>query len=73
MWTLSGMVQAVRGELVGIFPQEPLARVVTDTRTLAPHDVFVALKGERFDGHDFVEEAAALRPSLSISVNGRTG
>ena len=29
-------------------------RVTTDTRSLAPGDLFVALKGERFDGHDFV-------------------
>ncbi len=33
------------------------ARVATDTRTLAPGDLFVAIKGERFDGHDFVGAA----------------
>jgi UDP-N-acetylmuramoyl-tripeptide--D-alanyl-D-alanine ligase len=32
-------------------------RVTTDTRTLAPGDLFVALKGERFDGHHFLEQA----------------
>jgi UDP-N-acetylmuramoyl-tripeptide--D-alanyl-D-alanine ligase len=32
-------------------------RVTTDTRQLAPGDLFVALKGERFDGHDFIEPA----------------
>jgi len=32
-------------------------RVATDTRALAPGDLFVALKGERFDGHDFIEQA----------------
>ncbi|NLO26954.1 MAG: UDP-N-acetylmuramoyl-tripeptide--D-alanyl-D-alanine ligase [Actinobacteria bacterium] len=30
-----------------------------DTRTLTPGDLFVALKGERLDGHDFVEKAFA--------------
>jgi len=34
-------------------------RVVTDTRSVQPGDLFVALKGERFDAHDFVAEAAA--------------
>lgn len=29
----------------------------TDTRTLTPGEHFVAIRGERFDGHDFVEEA----------------
>ena len=33
------------------------ARVITDTRKLAPGDLFVALPGERFDGHDFVSAA----------------
>jgi UDP-N-acetylmuramoyl-tripeptide--D-alanyl-D-alanine ligase len=33
--------------------------VSTDTRTLRPGELFVALKGERFDGHRFVGSAAA--------------
>ncbi len=33
--------------------------VSIDTRTLVPGDVFVALKGPDFDGHDFVSEAAS--------------
>jgi UDP-N-acetylmuramoyl-tripeptide--D-alanyl-D-alanine ligase len=32
--------------------------VSTDTRAIEPGDTFVALRGERFDGHDFVAEAA---------------
>lgn len=36
------------------------ARVVTDTRKLQAGDLFVALKGEHFDGHDYVQRAAAL-------------
>ena len=35
------------------------ARVHTDTRTLAPGDLFVALRGERFNANDFLEEAKA--------------
>jgi UDP-N-acetylmuramoyl-tripeptide--D-alanyl-D-alanine ligase len=30
-----------------------------DTRAVAPNDLFVALKGPRFDGHDFVDAALA--------------
>ena len=33
--------------------------VSTDTRTVEEGDLFVALHGERFDGHEFVTEAAA--------------
>src|ERR1700739_1661474 len=28
-----------------------------DSRTLKPGDLFIAIKGERFDGHDFVASA----------------
>ena len=35
------------------------ARVWTDTRTIEPGDLFVALVGERFDAHDFLVEAVA--------------
>src|SRR6267378_6144131 len=35
-----------------------IERVSTDSRTLRPGDLFVALRGENFDGHNFVEAAA---------------
>lgn len=34
-------------------------RVVTDSRAAGPGDLFVALKGERFDAHDFLAEVVA--------------
>ena len=37
----------------------PFLRVVTDTRLVQAGDLFVALKGDRFDAHDFVAEALA--------------
>ncbi|HET8870852.1 MAG TPA: UDP-N-acetylmuramoyl-tripeptide--D-alanyl-D-alanine ligase [Aquabacterium sp.] len=37
----------------------PVLRVHTDTRTLQPGDLFLALRGERFDAHEFVPQAAA--------------
>ncbi len=33
-------------------------RISTDSRTAGPGDLFVALKGERFDAHDFLAEVA---------------
>jgi UDP-N-acetylmuramoyl-tripeptide--D-alanyl-D-alanine ligase len=47
--------RAVAGHVVG--QNVHFARVVTDTRKLSPGDLFVALSGERFDGHDFVPAA----------------
>jgi UDP-N-acetylmuramoyl-tripeptide--D-alanyl-D-alanine ligase len=34
-------------------------RVLTDTRSIEPGALFVALAGERFDGHDYLDAAAA--------------
>ena len=39
--------------------REALGNVSTDTRTVAHGDIFVALRGERFDGHDFLRQAVA--------------
>jgi UDP-N-acetylmuramoyl-tripeptide--D-alanyl-D-alanine ligase len=36
-----------------------LGRVVTDSRTVQAGDVFVALRGENFDGHDFLPEVVS--------------
>ncbi len=33
--------------------------ISTDTRTLQAGDCFVALKGEKFDGHEYIEQAVA--------------
>lgn len=57
MDTLHSLARRVQGHAQGI--DIPFTRVGTDTRTLQPGDLFVALKGDRFDGHDHVDQAAA--------------
>ena len=42
------------------------ARVISDSRALEPRALFVALAGERFDGHDFVADAAKLGAAGAI-------
>ncbi len=48
----------------------PLARVHTDTRTLGPGDLFVALVGERFDAHDFLAQARGAGASAALAQRG---
>ena len=43
--------------------------ISTDTRSLCPGDVFVAIKGDRFDGHAFVGEAVAGGCAAVISAH----
>ncbi|MGA2786538.1 MAG: UDP-N-acetylmuramoyl-tripeptide--D-alanyl-D-alanine ligase [Verrucomicrobiota bacterium] len=39
--------------------ETPVQRAVIDSRQAKPGDLFFAIKGERFDGHDFLNEVAA--------------
>jgi UDP-N-acetylmuramoyl-tripeptide--D-alanyl-D-alanine ligase len=45
-------------------------RVHTDTRTLQPGDLFVALKGERFDAHDFLPQAREAGAAAVLAEHG---
>ncbi len=56
MMRLSEAARAISAELRG--EDREFEAVSTDTRTLAPRALFVALKGERYDGHDFLAQAA---------------
>jgi UDP-N-acetylmuramoyl-tripeptide--D-alanyl-D-alanine ligase len=47
-----------------------LARVHTDTRTLQPGDLFVALRGERFDAHDFLPQALTAGATAVLAERG---
>ena len=58
-FTASEVVLAAGAELLVRGRRDVFAGVSTDSRTIAPGSLFVALKGERFDAHDFLVEAAA--------------
>lgn len=55
--TLAQAATVLGGELRG--SDVRFSSVCTDSRTLKSGDLFVALRGERYDGHDFVAKAAA--------------
>ncbi|MDQ3271798.1 MAG: UDP-N-acetylmuramoyl-tripeptide--D-alanyl-D-alanine ligase, partial [Pseudomonadota bacterium] len=48
----------------------PFDRVHSDTRSLRPGDLFVALKGERFDAHDFLAQASAQGAVAALAERG---
>lgn len=45
-------------------------RVHTDTRSLQPGDLFVALRGERFDAHDFLAQAKSAGAVAALAEHG---
>lgn len=53
--TLSQLVSVLNGELCGA--DVSVDAVTSDTRKVTPGCLFVALKGERFDAHDFADKA----------------
>ncbi|MCL2364935.1 MAG: UDP-N-acetylmuramoyl-tripeptide--D-alanyl-D-alanine ligase [Defluviitaleaceae bacterium] len=43
--------------------------ICTDTRTLAPGALFVPLKGDNFDGHNYIAQAAAAGAIVALTEN----
>jgi UDP-N-acetylmuramoyl-tripeptide--D-alanyl-D-alanine ligase len=58
-WTLDRVADALATVTVTPPPRGSVAlsAVNTDTRSVAPGNVFVAIRGEKFDAHDFLAEA----------------
>ena len=55
--TLSAITQAVNGQLIG--DDATINGVSIDTRTLNVGNLYIAIKGKQFDGHDFIGQAQA--------------
>jgi len=63
--------RAIAGTLSGA--NVDFSRVSTDSRSLEAGDLFVALKGERFDGHDFVVQAFERGAAAAVIAADRAG
>ena len=57
MLTLADIVEGVGGPRIEPLEDEPVREVVIDSRQALRGDLFVALRGERVDGHNFVSHA----------------
>jgi UDP-N-acetylmuramoyl-tripeptide--D-alanyl-D-alanine ligase len=72
---LSEIIQAVEGRVRGEAPALSVQGVSTDSRAIRPGEIFFAIRGERFDGHDFVSDvlrrgapAAVVAASRAASI-----
>src|SRR5215469_9927748 len=68
LWQWQDLIAATQGEPDGA-PAAPIAGFSIDTRSLAPDEVFVALKDTR-DGHEFVP--AAFKAGAAAAIVARS-
>jgi UDP-N-acetylmuramoyl-tripeptide--D-alanyl-D-alanine ligase len=78
--TLGDVVDLSEGELISRGGVSPTRKFSIDSRSAGPGDVFIAVKGRNFDGHDYIAEAlskgvsviiAERMPSLGEDINGK--
>lgn len=70
LWSLPDLITATGGHLLNRFSARIAGQGVSiDSRTVQADDVFVALVGERFDGHAYV--AAALSAGAAVALVSR--
>ena len=69
LWTADELVAATGGTLIGTITK-PMNAVSIDSRTIRQGDIFVAIKGDKLDGHDFV--SISLKAGAGLAVVSRT-
>ena len=70
--SVAEVAQTLQAQITGDIKAQPcFPSVSIDSRTLEPGQCFVAIKGKRLDGHDFLEEA--LRRGASLVIHSDSG
>ena len=70
---LKFVADATAGEILHGSPDTLVHRVCTDSRQARPGDLFIAIAGEKFDGHQFIAEVAAKGVAAVMVEKGRAG
>ena len=72
-----GALIACWGEPLGgnapLDPTIPVGTICTDSRALAPGQLFIPLVGERFDGHVFLPQVVAAGAQAAVVQRARAG
>ncbi|HET6394034.1 MAG TPA: UDP-N-acetylmuramoyl-tripeptide--D-alanyl-D-alanine ligase [Blastococcus sp.] len=66
--TLSEVAELTGGDLTGPADVQVTGTVTLDSRTVGPGDLFVAVVGERVDGHDYLGAAAAAGAAAALAT-----
>jgi UDP-N-acetylmuramoyl-tripeptide--D-alanyl-D-alanine ligase len=68
-FTLHEISKLVKGKLYGT--DKSISNVGIDTRTLTEHALYIAIKGKRFDGHDFIKQAE-IKGAAALLISKKT-
>jgi len=66
MFDVKDILEATEGRLLKGKAETAFVGISTDTRRLKRGELFIAIKGQNFDGHDFIEEARSKGASGAI-------
>ncbi|MCA4773823.1 UDP-N-acetylmuramoyl-tripeptide--D-alanyl-D-alanine ligase [Wolbachia endosymbiont of Mansonella perstans] len=70
-WNTNNIIDATGGRKVGSRNWVHSLNISTDTRSIKEGDVFIALKGKNFDGHDFLHEAFLKGAAAAVVSEGK--
>lgn len=70
IWTVKNVMDATGGTLISGNADVNFRSISTDSRSIQSGELFVALSGENFDGHKFIESARA-NGAFGLLVNGK--
>ncbi len=57
-WSTAQILKATGGKLLSGNPESVFSGISTDSRTISGDQLFIAIKGEHYDGHNFVPDVA---------------
>src|SRR5271155_950115 len=71
-WRAVRLAEALGARLpVGLQPSAGVTGVSIDSRTMVPGELFIAIRGPRHDGHDFVTTALARGATAAVVIRAR--
>lgn len=72
LYSVAEVLAATKGQARNVEATD-IHGVSIDSREIAPGDLFVAIRGDRFDGHDFVADAIKGGASAALISESRSG
>lgn len=70
LWTIPDLMKAIEARPFGTMP-DGISGISIDTRTLQPGEAFFAIRGDKFDGHDFVNQAMKAGAGVAVVSESR--